>query len=239
MTRGAPSLSVVAWRESTEPVWRDSFALTRLYLICGSASQAEGRGFDSRFPLHLFGHLRTCGEFSMKGKRQPGRPPLRYSHRPREGSVAGKGGTAVIRNITRLAAACSVVLLVQPASSAELVKCSMNYELKGWSVFYKTSRGSGRITCSNGQTADVNIVTHGGGVTFGTTEVIDGKGSFSSVRDISDLYGTYAEADAHAGAGRSADARAMMKGNVNLSLSGTGQGINLGFAFGRFGIEPK
>ena len=87
--------------------------------------------------------------------------------------------------------------------------------------------------------ADVSIVTHGGGVTFGTHKVIDGKGIFSAVRDISDLYGGYAEASAHAGAGAAVDARAMMKGNVNLSLSGTGQGINVGLAFGRFGIKPK
>ena len=77
----------------------------------------------------------------------------------------------------------------------------------------------------------MRIVTHGGGVSFGTHEVIEGKGAFSAVRDIDELYGGYAEASAHAGAGAAADARAMLKRNVNLSLSGTGQGVNVGFAF--------
>ncbi len=145
----------------------------------------------------------------------------------------------MIRVNGRIAVACTAVLLAAPAASAEMIKCKLTYSLKGWSIFYKYAKGDGRITCSNGQASDVRIVTHGGGVTFGTHEVIDGKGTFSAVRDIDELYGGYAEASAHAGAGAAADARAMVKRNVNLSLSGMGQGINLGFAFGRFSIEPK
>ncbi len=131
------------------------------------------------------------------------------------------------------------VLFAGPVASAQLAKCRISYDLKGWSVFYKTSKGTGRITCTNGQSADVRLRAHGGGVTFGTIEVIGGKGRFSSVRDIADLYGTYVEATAHAGAGGSTDARAMMKGEVSLSLAGTGQGVNLGVAFGGFTIQPR
>jgi hypothetical protein len=69
--------------------------------------------------------------------------------------------------------------------------------------------------------------------------VIDGKGKFSSVPDIADLYGTYVEVTVHAGAGGSTDARAMAKGEVSLSLAGTGQGVNLGVAFGGFTIQPR
>jgi hypothetical protein len=131
------------------------------------------------------------------------------------------------------------VLLAGPVASAQLTKCRISYDLKGWSVFYKTSKGTGRITCTNGQSANVSLSAHGGGVTFGTFKVIGGKGAFSSVRDIVDLYGTYVEATAHAGAGGSTDARAMAKGEVNLSLVGTGQGVSLGVAFGGFTIQPR
>ncbi len=102
------------------------------------------------------------------------------------------------------------VLLALGASStasAAMTQCRLTYDLEGWSAFYKTSKGSGRITCSNGQSASVRIQTHGGGVSFGTNQVVGGKGVFSSVVDISDLYGGYAEAVAHAGAGRSVAAR--------------------------------
>jgi len=131
------------------------------------------------------------------------------------------------------------VLLAGPVASAQLTKCKISYDLKGWSVFYKTSKGAGHITCANGQSADVGLSAHGGGVTLGTFKVIGGKGTFSSVRDIADLYGTYVEVTAHAGAGGSTDARAMAKGEVSLSLAGTGQGVNLGVAFGGFTIKPR
>ena len=49
----------------------------------------------------------------------------------------------------------------------KMVKCRMVYDLKGWSVFYKTAEGSGRVTCSNGQSANVKIRVTGGGLTFG------------------------------------------------------------------------
>ena len=147
-----------------------------------------------------------------------------------------------IRPLLVLAAAiwgAALLALPGPAVSAEMTQCHLSYDIEGWSILYKTSRGQGRITCKNGQSADVKIVTHGGGATLGRIRVVDGGGSFSSVEDISDLYGSYAEATVHAGVGAAADARVMMKGNVNLSLSGTGQGINLGLAFGSFRIEPR
>ena len=145
----------------------------------------------------------------------------------------------VLRSIGWIAAVCAMLFLAAPAGSAEMTKCRLKYDVKGWSFIYKYTRGSGHITCSNGQSASVAITTNGGGPTLGTHEVIDGKGVFSQVRDISDLYGTYAEIDAHAGAGGAADARAMLKGNVNLSLAGVGQGINLGIALGAFHIAPQ
>ena len=141
-----------------------------------------------------------------------------------------------------LAGLALVALLAVGASSSAAAagaRCKLSYDLEGWSVFYKTSEGSGRITCSNGQSANVRIKTHGGGFTFGTNRVVDGKGVFSSVSNIGALYGGYAEAVAHAGAGRSVAARFMLRGKANLSLAGTGTGISLGFAFGSFWIEPR
>jgi hypothetical protein len=132
-----------------------------------------------------------------------------------------------------------------PAALAEdpyhpkMTTCEIVYNLKGWSVIYKTSKGEGHITCGNGQAADVAIETHGGGLTVGKSEIIGGKGKFSQVRSIDDLFGTYAVAEAHAGATKSAGAQAMTKGEVSLSLAGTGQGIDLGFSFGGFTIERK
>ena len=139
----------------------------------------------------------------------------------------------------RVLLAAGILSLAAPAAADGLTKCRMTYDLSGWAVIYKTSKGTGRITCDNGQAANVRISTHGGGATVGTSTVVGGRGVFSGAGDIEELYGTYVEATAHAGAGASSDARAMTKGNVSLSLAGTGQGFNVGVAFGGFTIEPR
>ena len=81
-----------------------------------------------------------------------------------------------------LAAAVLAAAFVPPAGSVtagELMNGRMSYDIKGWSFLYKTSKGTGRIACANGQSANVRISAHGGGITFGTVEVIGGKGTFS------------------------------------------------------------
>jgi len=117
------------------------------------------------------------------------------------------------------------------------VTCEMKFSLKGWSAFYKTSKGKGTVSCSNGQSAGVSIKATGGGITFGKSEIVDGTGHFTGVNDISEVFGSYVQSEAHAGAGKSADAQALTKGEVSLALAGTGRGVDVGFAFGKFTIS--
>lgn len=134
----------------------------------------------------------------------------------------------------------SAPLLAQGAKSGGregLVECKMVFNLRGWSAFYKTAKGSGTITCSNGQKVRVKITTKGGGITFGKSDVIGGTGKFTAVRSRDELFGSYAQAEAHAGAVKSADAQALTKGNVSLTLAGTGRGIDIGIAFGKLTIQ--
>lgn len=137
------------------------------------------------------------------------------------------------------AVAVSASLQAIAANDVGTVKCHLNFDLDSWSVFYKSGKGDGRIHCNNGQSVAVKIRAHGGGVTFGKTKILDGKGSFSKVKDIGELYGSYAVSEAHAGAKGSAGAQAMTNGDVSLAISGTGEGYNLGFAFGSFKITPR
>jgi len=122
-------------------------------------------------------------------------------------------------------------------SSDALVQCKMTFNLKGWSAFYKTAKGTGTITCDNGQKARVRIKTTGGGITFGKSEIIGGTGRFTGARSLEEVLGSYVQSEAHAGAGKSADAQAMTKGEVSLTLVGKGRGVDIGFAFGKFTIE--
>ncbi len=119
------------------------------------------------------------------------------------------------------------------------ISCSMKFTLKGWSAFYKTAKGTGTVTCDNGQSAEVAIKTKGGGLTVGKSEIADGTGSFSEVHDISEVFGAYASVEAHAGAVKSSSATALTKGEISLAISGTGRGWDLGVSFGRFIIKPK
>jgi hypothetical protein len=136
-------------------------------------------------------------------------------------------------------ALAATVAMATPSPAAALTKCQMRYDMKEWSIFYKQGKGSGTITCDNGQSADVILEAKGGGVTAGKGEIRDGVGKFSEVADIADIFGTYASASAKAGAGNSASAQAMTKGEVSLALTGKGQGIELGVSFGKFTITRK
>jgi hypothetical protein len=133
----------------------------------------------------------------------------------------------------------AIFAAVAPSPAAALTKCEMRYDMKEWSIFYKQGKGTGTITCDNGQRADVTLEAKGGGITAGKGEIRDGLGKFSDVADISDIFGTYATAGASAGAGNSAAASAMTKGEVSLALSGKGQGVEVGVSFGKFVITRK
>lgn len=118
-------------------------------------------------------------------------------------------------------------------------ECDLKYSLKGWSAIYKTAKGEGTVSCNNGQSAAVTIKVTGGGLTFGKSEIVDGKGDFSKVTNINEIFGSYAAAEAHAGAVKSSQAAVYTKGEVSLALAGTGSGVDLGIDFGKFTIKRK
>jgi hypothetical protein len=118
-------------------------------------------------------------------------------------------------------------------------KCHMDFNLKGWSVFYKTAEGSGRITCSNGQYANVTLKITGGGLSFGKMEILDGRGTFSEVLNIEEIFGAYLAAEAHAGAVKSAQASVYTKGEISLAMTGSGRGINIGIDLGKLEISKR
>jgi len=149
-------------------------------------------------------------------------------------------------NLRRLAVRLSVGGLLAalfaggaPAASAATTKCTMKFTLKEWSAFYKRADGKGTITCDNGQTAAVKLEARGGGLTAGKGEIRDGKGTFSEVSGIEELFGSYAAADASAGAVKNAAATVVTKGEVTLGLEGKGTGWELGVSFGKFTISRR
>lgn len=131
---------------------------------------------------------------------------------------------------------CCAAVFSSFAQAAE-TRCTMRFDLSGWSVFYKSATGAGTIRCDNGQTMAVSLRVRGGGLTFGKTTIEDGRGEFSAVSDISELLGGYVAGEAHAGAVKSATSQVMTKGPVSMALSGTGRGWDVGVSFGRFTVQ--
>lgn len=129
--------------------------------------------------------------------------------------------------------------LLSFSASAAPLSCTLTYNISGWSFLYKEYKGIGLVSCSNGQQANVSIVSRGGGVTFGKSEIRDGKGSFSKIYDVTEVYGHYVSMSGHAGAVNSVEGQAMTKGEVSLVLSGKGRGFDLGFAVSDFVIRPR
>src|SRR5690606_30052224 len=104
---------------------------------------------------------------------------------------------------------------------------------------YKTGSGTGHVRCNNGQSMAARIEARGGGLSIGKSEIRDGRGEISAVRDIREGLGTYVAAEAHAGAAQTRKAPAVTKGEVSRALAGTGEGWDLGVAFGAFTIQAR
>lgn len=136
------------------------------------------------------------------------------------------------------AAALALLVAAAPAAAGD-VSCRLDFDMSGWSAFYKTASGTGRVRCDNGQSMAVRIEARGGGLTIGKSEIRGGRGEFSGVDSIQDVLGTYAAAEAHAGVVRSSKAQVMTKGEVSLALAGTGDGVDLGVAFGAFTLQAR
>lgn len=136
------------------------------------------------------------------------------------------------------AAALALLVAAAPAAAGD-VSCRLDFDMSGWSAFYKTASGTGRVRCDNGQSMAVRIEARGGGLTIGKSEIRGGRGEFSGVDSIRDVLGTYAAAEAHAGVVRSSKAQVMTKGEVSLALAGTGDGVDLGVAFGAFTLQAR
>jgi hypothetical protein len=125
-----------------------------------------------------------------------------------------------------------------PAYAGGDLDCKLSFALKGWSAFYKTADGTGMVTCSNGARMPVKITSRGGGLTFGSSTVEDGRGEFSGIFSIEDVLGSYAAAEAHVGAMKSRQVQVVTKGSVSLALVGRGSGWDIGVSLARFTLEP-
>ena len=140
---------------------------------------------------------------------------------------------------TIMGGAVLALALVALPASAQSLTCKLTFSSSSWSVFYKTTSGTGTVTCNNGTSLPVSISAKGGGLTVGKSKITNGFGNFSDVTNIRDVLGSYAAADATAAANTAATGQAMTNGKVSLALSGKGEGWDLGVSFSRFTLKAR
>jgi hypothetical protein len=136
-------------------------------------------------------------------------------------------------------AGISLALLLPASEALALTRCRMDFELRGWSFIYRHSKGTGTVTCDNGESAAVRLTLHAGGFTAGKFDILNGQGVFSDAKDIEEIFGTYAVASGHAGATKAVSGWAMTKGEISLAISGDGRGWTLGADIGGFTVERR
>ena len=134
--------------------------------------------------------------------------------------------------------ASALAFAVPQAHAGSDINCRLDYNLTGWSLVYKQTTGTGRVTCDNGQSMPVRVSAKALGLTAGKWQIDNGKGRFTDVHNIHEVLGRYAQASANAGVIKSGEAQVLSKGNVSLALAGGGEGVNLGVDIGAFRIKP-
>lgn len=142
-------------------------------------------------------------------------------------------------NISRILVIISICFFISSPAIAGMTTCKLSYTLKGWSFIYKEYKGTGVVTCKNGQRANVGIIARSVGLTMGKSEVDHGRGTFSDVKSVNEIFGTYVSLDSHAGATKAVEAWAMSKGEVSLALFGMGRGFDVGVSLGGFTITHR
>ncbi|HEY5657295.1 MAG TPA: hypothetical protein VIY27_05860 [Myxococcota bacterium] len=136
-----------------------------------------------------------------------------------------------------LAVAAVLALFGAPGvAEAKFMSCRLDYRAHAWSIFYKNVTGTGAVKCDDGTTARVKLKMHGGGFTFGVSDM-EGTARFAKVRDIGEVFGTYGSLEGHAGLSKSVEGRVMTNGPIWVSQAGKGRGFDLGFAFGGFSVR--
>lgn len=146
--------------------------------------------------------------------------------------------SAILKNSAVVAGLLGIVTITAPAqASDQFISCSMYYKLSGWSFVVRQYDGSGNVTCSNGQRAQVKLRSRGVGFTIGKSD-LEGTGYFSELKDISEIYGAFVALEGHAGVIRSGHGQIMTRGVVSLAISGTGRGFDIGVTLGGLDISP-
>ena len=151
-------------------------------------------------------------------------------------------------NTTRLRGAILVVatlVIALVGTSAALaedragLECTIRFQLSGWSAIYERVDGTGIVACSDDTAMPVVVQAPGAGFRVGQPKITNGTGRFAQVRQISDVFGTYAQGDVQTGVVKSSETGLLTNGKVSLGLAVKREGDDFGVGIARFTIRPQ
>jgi len=99
--------------------------------------------------------------------------------------------------------------------------------------------GTGIVACSDDTALPVVVQAPGAGFTVGKPRITSGTGRFAYVRQISDVFGTYAQGELYAGIVNSGETGLLTNGKVSLGIAVKGEGNDLGIDMAGFTIRPR
>jgi len=147
-----------------------------------------------------------------------------------------------LRGAILVAATLVIALVGTSAAFAEDragLECTIRFQLSGWSALYERVDGTGIVACSDDTALPVFVQAPGAGFTVGKPRITNGTGRFTHVRQISDVFGTYAQGDLYAGIVKSGETGLLTNGKVSLGIAVKGEGNDLGIDMAGFTIRPR
>lgn len=117
------------------------------------------------------------------------------------------------------------------------MKCRLTFSLTGWAALAQHADGTGTVFCADGASVPVLIGVMGRATTAGTYRIDNGKGRFTDVHSMEDVYGTYIHTEADAVEVESLDDDVLTNGEVSLVLAPVGGPVSLGASVDVFVIS--
>ena len=147
-----------------------------------------------------------------------------------------------LRRAMLVAVPLAVALVATSAALAEqptVIDCTLRFQLSGWSPSYERVDGTGIVACSDDTSLPVFVQARGAGLTTGKPKISAGTGKFAGARQISDVFGTYAQGEMYVPVAQSGEVNLLGNGKVALALAGKDEGFDLRSSIAGFAIHPQ
>jgi len=126
-----------------------------------------------------------------------------------------------------IASLAALVWGASASADSHLTSCTMAFESTEWALVVEAGNGQGKVTCENGQSADVRIELSGLGAALGEMKIDKGRAVFTNVKSIDEVFGSYTGSGGGGGAIKAGGGAALTKGDVSVVLYGVGRGMDL------------